>query len=61
MAFLCAGLSGVGFALLGGAMVFWERGKGVNARGARRHAALPNSVRIKCLLVYLISEQSIKV
>jgi hypothetical protein len=32
MAFLCAGLVGVGFALLGGAMVFWERGKGVDAR-----------------------------
>jgi hypothetical protein len=32
MAFLCVGLAGVGFALLGGAMVFWERGKGVDVR-----------------------------
>jgi hypothetical protein len=32
MPFLCAGLASVGFALLGGAMVFWERGKGVDVR-----------------------------
>jgi hypothetical protein len=32
MLYVYAGLVGVGFALLGGAIVHWERGKGVDVR-----------------------------